>query len=221
MVLKNDSSADIDPVLSGGVESYTQCSSLVESAIPLFCPPLLELSNIRLLSLMPGNFEQELRCEISVHNLSSIPEYQAVSYTWAEETGNVDKCKTILVSSHSVRVTRNCENVLKRIRKSQELRVIWIDAVCINQSDIDERGPQVQLMPQIYRGARGVLVYLGEAAGGSDFCFDALASGRVGEDGYPKFRKALKELVWRPYWLRVWILQEFALARTATVICGD
>ncbi|GAW17943.1 hypothetical protein ANO14919_074120 [Xylariales sp. No.14919] len=214
----------LDLVSCDGVDSCLRCGSFSGPAAAVLFPPISKQSDIRLLRLHPGDFEQDVRCEIAVHDLSSRPEYEAISYTWANEDGNDDLCKTIFVSEQPLSVTLNCEMALKRIRDRCILRRVWIDAVCINQNDKNERGHQVGLMPQIYSRARGVLIYLGEEADDSDFCLSALRLGRLERykeaDGL-RFYKALSCLLSRRYFSRTWVLQEVALARTATVMCGD
>ncbi|KAI0538667.1 HET-domain-containing protein [Xylaria digitata] len=209
----------LDLISYDGIDSCMRCGSFSGPATALLFLPILKQSDIRLLHLSPGVFEQDIRCEISVHDLSSRPEYEAVSYTWADETGNDDLCKTILVSGQPLSVTRNCENALKRVRRLDVLRMVWIDAVCINQNDANERGHQVRLMPQIYYRAQKVLIYIGEEADNSDFCFKTTDLGNLTSSG--RFHTALTRLLSRQYFSRVWVLQEVALARTATVICGN
>ncbi|KAI3319596.1 HET-domain-containing protein [Xylariaceae sp. AK1471] len=213
----------LDLISCDAFDSCLRCGSYSEPATAYSFPPISKQSDTRLVYLFPGGFEQDIRCEISVHDLSSRPEYEAVSYTWADETGNDDLCRTIFVSGKPLSVTRNCENALKRIRRSDSVRAVWIDAVCINQNDKNERGHQVQLMPRIYSYAQRVLIYIGEGTDDSDFCLNALGSGRTNsfEDQSFKIYISLKCLLSRQYFSRVWVLQEIALARTATVICGD
>lgn len=69
-------------------------------------------------------------------------------------------------------VTKNCEYALRTLRQKDQERVLWIDAICIDQSNIPERGHQVQLMSKIYAQAIRVLAYLGEASGDSEIGMD-------------------------------------------------
>lgn len=63
----------------------------------------------------------------------------------------------------AVFITKSSKRALKQVRLPDSTRDLWIDAVCINQDDIEERGAQVQLMRRIYKNARSVVVYIGEA----------------------------------------------------------
>ncbi|OCL11348.1 heterokaryon incompatibility, partial [Glonium stellatum] len=58
-------------------------------------------------------------------------------------------------------ITRNCEAALQTLRSEGEERISWVDAICINQDDIQERNSQVRLMPAVYHQATRVLAYLG------------------------------------------------------------
>ncbi|KAI3322471.1 HET-domain-containing protein [Xylariaceae sp. AK1471] len=211
----------LDMVTCGGVQSCLRCGSFIESATLAPLPAIKKQFDIRLLRLFPGHPDEDIQGEIFVQDLISLPEYDAISYTWADETGNADLCKTISIFGESLQVTRNCENALKRIRLPYDRRTIWIDAVCINQNDPNERGHQVQLMPQIYSRAEQVLVYIGEAADKSDLCMDVLSQGHVSYQDANDFIIAANRLLERPYFSRVWVLQEIALARKARLICGE
>ncbi|KAI0412591.1 HET-domain-containing protein [Xylaria grammica] len=213
----------LDLVSCDGIDSCLRCGSFSGPATTLLFPQISKQSDIRLLYLSPGEFEQDIQCTISVHDISSRPEYEAISYTWADEDCNDDLCNTIFVSGQPLSVTRNCELALKRIRRSHSIRVVWIDAVCINQNDTNERGHQVRLMPQIYSTAQGVLIYIGEEADQSDLCLSALGSKTMPEFSEARYLTLgimLERLLERRYFSRVWVLQEVALARTAMVICG-
>ncbi|KAI0182219.1 heterokaryon incompatibility protein-domain-containing protein, partial [Xylaria flabelliformis] len=217
----DDSCKRLDLFSSNGLDSCLRCGSFGKSTTAHLFPPLSKQSDTRLLRLLPGEFAEDVRCEIYVHDLSSRPEYEAISYTWADETGNDDLAKTIFVPGEPLSVTCNCENALKRIRRQYCARMVWIDAVCINQNDKNERGHQVQLMPRIYSSAKRVLIYIGERTIDSDFCFHALGSSSM--NTYNNYQiegllVSLRCLLASQYFSRVWVLQEVALARTATSI---
>ena len=115
---------------------------------------------------------------------------------------------------------------LTHLRSHAAVRILWVDALCINQQAIPERNDQVSRMGSIYSRARRVLVWLGPATTVSRQAFDFLS--RSYEEG-PNSRRAMmedpgwlamKDLYNRGYWKRVWIIQELCLAREAVVICG-
>jgi hypothetical protein len=98
--------------------------------------------------------------------------YEALSYTW----GDASKLKPIIIgASHEFYVTSNCYDALRRLRDHDGKRLIWIDAICINQEDDAERTQQIGIMGEIYGCASQVLVYLGEADQNSKRVFDHVA----------------------------------------------
>lgn len=97
-----------------------------------------------------------------------------------------------------------------------ELQYLWIGALCINQDDIPERDHQVGLMSRIYSPAGMVLVWL-RPASRSTSNKTGWPADLTNEHNYEEMRSILS----RPYWTRLWILQEIVLAKSITVICGE
>jgi hypothetical protein len=173
---------------------------------------------------------------------SSYPPYANFSYTWGESPGT----RTILLNGEPFEVGVNCHEALQQVsRLSSHGGYFWMDSVCINQCDLRERAGQVTIMGEIYRQARVVLVCLGPHADDSDFLFRSLSaldyagySGRSSKYVGPRIRqqflrrtndaqapqrlmKALDHLGDRPYWKRLWIIQEITLAQNVLFLCGD
>ncbi|KAI1865321.1 uncharacterized protein JN550_008369 [Neoarthrinium moseri] len=204
----------LDLASFGDGTSCLSCGSFGPALDPVR-PPIKQLSEIRILCILPGRFQEPVECEITTESLSSHPEYDAISYTWADESGNASASQTILVSGTPFQVTRNCEMALKRVRMQFSTRRVWIDAVCIDQENVDERGHQVGLMPRIYSRAKNVLSYIGEATPESRAITQALLRGQPASHG------VWYDIVSRRYFTRLWILQEVALARKAVLVCGE
>src|SRR4051794_14382121 len=117
------------------------------------------MENFRLVTIVPGTEADPLRYSISQSNRVS-SEYEALSYTWGDER---KKSAVYCDDSQSPNyITANCAQALRRLRRAAKERVIWIDSLCINQNDLEERTRQVQLMPLIYSSASQVLIYVGE-----------------------------------------------------------
>lgn len=99
--------------------------------------------------------------------------FSALSYCWgfAEEPHPVmirdEKDRKNILASVSMSVNRNLYSALRRLRRRQEPQTLWIDLVCIKQSDLKERAQQVELMGEIYSSAHTVYVWLGEGDPGS------------------------------------------------------
>ncbi|MCJ1232775.1 hypothetical protein MMC14_000729 [Varicellaria rhodocarpa] len=134
----------------------------------------------------------------------------------------------------TLNITLNCELAIRRLRLSDVTRTLWIDAICINQDNIQERNEQVQLMRSIYRGAYRVLVYLGEESTDSVNAMNFILDdhSRLGETcnrppmglGHGVLSSpqqvALDGLLERPWFERVWVLQEVWFAAEVEVLCG-
>jgi hypothetical protein len=130
--------------------------------LPEFEYTALPEGHVRLLLLHPRHPDNEIRCSILVTPLTTAPRFEAMSYTWGPET---DECFKIAVDGATVSVRSNAFNLL-RDRSSYFIpRLLWIDSICINQNDTDERNQQVRLMGQIYSTASLVTIWLSSATG--------------------------------------------------------
>ncbi|KAL8366340.1 hypothetical protein RB595_004895 [Gaeumannomyces hyphopodioides] len=125
--------------------------------------PLPSTNSTRFLELLPATDpSDELRCRLNVVDFDKdLISYEALSYTW----GDGEMTHHIYVSIEEgwrvLRVTENLWTALHRFRKHSKPRMIWADAVCINQGDVGERDSQIPGMVDIYRSAKRVLVWLG------------------------------------------------------------
>lgn len=102
-------------------------------------------------------------------------------------------------------------------------RLVWVDAICIDQASVQERNHQVHEMAKIYKGASIVPVYLGEADQMDNDLFDFL-QGTCGLKllhSTETYAKYLKRLVSRSWFDRTWVMQEFGLERRGFFICGS
>lgn len=208
-------------------ELPTPQQSLVP-ALPSAKGPLtyqrLSENNIRLLVVQPGKENTPIQCHLELVAHNNRPLYEALSYTW----GSSERPKSITVDSTALSVGWNLWSALRSLRLKTEARTIWVDALCINQDDILERNEQVLVMKRIYQEATKVLVYLGESSEEVDAIFKDSATARL-RLSMPWVRstkfstqkaKALMTLCYRPYWRRVWIIQEIFSASRLEIICG-
>jgi Heterokaryon incompatibility protein (HET) len=175
----------------------------------------------------------------------ALKKFNTLSYTW----GQLDRSSSVNLDGYRFPVTKNLEAALRRLRSLKPPKDAdtpswsfwWIDAICINQDDVLERNWQVDLMTRIYREAAGMHVWLGEAADNSDMAMEI--AHQVGDttprgpgdrstvslEVYPEVSSTQREAHWkalislfeRPWWERVWVRQEVALAKEATVHCGS
>ena len=117
----------------------------------IWSPLKQERREIRLLTLCPGAFEQEIQCKLRIVSLVQHTDYVALSYCW----GDPNSRDTISLNEQKISVTRSLATALKYMRRNDKEVILWNDATCINQSDKIEKGSQIMLMGQIY--ARGKL----------------------------------------------------------------
>ncbi|KAK8007764.1 hypothetical protein PG989_001754 [Apiospora arundinis] len=114
--------------------------------------------SIRLVVINPGEWTSPISCHLIYRRLDSSPDYAALSYAW----GSPRATRPILVDGVEFQVTVNLEFALRHLRRESDPLTIWIDAIAINQEDLDERSQQVNLMRRIYHEASKVIVWLGD-----------------------------------------------------------
>lgn len=114
-------------------------------------------ASIRLLELLPGQLEDSLQCTLRAYDLAHAPTYEALSYCW----GPASSLLPITIDGDSLMVTPNLRSALRHLRRTDYARTLWIDAICINQDDVEERGAQVAIMADIYRNAAQTVIWLG------------------------------------------------------------
>jgi predicted AAA+ superfamily ATPase len=111
-------------------------------------------TTIRLLTILRGARGSLIRSSLAVASLDDDLHYEALSYTWGDPT--VERAINVN-ENHSLKVTANLETALQYLRCPDKERVLWIDAICINQDDNAEKSNQVQLMSGIIGRALNVL----------------------------------------------------------------
>ncbi|KAI2465775.1 heterokaryon incompatibility protein-domain-containing protein [Annulohypoxylon bovei var. microspora] len=144
-------------------------------------------THIRLLALLPclpGHRHVNIRCYLGEEDSTSCYPYEALSYVW----GDASVTRTITVNDESIDVTKNLENALRDLRRTDgKLRILWVDALCINQQDNEERTQQVRQMDMIYKDAREVLVWLGRGSIKSDRAFSYIAGLKQRFGSFPEW----------------------------------
>ncbi|KAH3913242.1 hypothetical protein HBH56_113530 [Parastagonospora nodorum] len=187
--------------------------------------PLSSTNNsIRLLRLMPNRDPNtEIQCELFEYSLQDSCEshlYEALSYVW----GDANKKLPVIIHGHRFDATVNLHAALSRLRNHSIERILWIDAICIDQQNTAEKEYQIQFMATIYARAYRVVVWLGEASDDSDLVFGEMLreEGKTSPFGAKatKIDSAAVALLKRPWFQRIWILQEVAAARNIVVMCG-
>jgi hypothetical protein len=205
-----------------------------------------ERGDIRLLELAPGEFDDPILITLVESNLSASEErpYEALSYVW----GTAISSEKVLLNGVPVEVTSNLDCALRHLRFKLATRILWIDALSMNQKDVQERNHQVKIMGRIYSTADKVIIWLGPVDSGDvylkamlDVMQSASASALYLE--YSWFAKqgfitdliqklhvnthelcaydAVYRIVTRPWFNRLWVVQELALSKTADVHIGE
>jgi hypothetical protein len=225
-----------------------------------------------------------VRLQIKHFSLDNCPEYHALSYVW----GSSSKTWPIILNGASMNVTHSLGTSLERFQSDDTIKWLWVDALCINQTDDEEKSSQVQKMRHIYNRAHRVLSWLGLPASGTEELMANIESHgmRLLDYGWRKHRE-VQDRAWgniphrtpthpnqlvtshpaqwqafeslagllkssptffaettselslspgttgpfplgdmldflrRPNWCRVWILQEFAVAKDLYLVCGN
>ncbi|RAK82841.1 HET-domain-containing protein, partial [Aspergillus costaricaensis CBS 115574] len=178
----------------------------------------------RMIRLLPNkDKDAEIECELFNYDLASgggadSHLYEALSYVWGSNT----KSRTIKLNSYVFPVTENLYLALSRLRNRQLERILWVDAICIDQSNRDEKAKQIPLMREIYAQAQHVIVWLGEAYEDGDRALEGLRCLAEGQDVDIRGCKALcVNLFERAWFHRIWVLQEVGVARSIYIMCGS
>jgi ankyrin repeat protein len=173
--------------------------------------------------------------------------YSALSYTWG---GNQKKEFVTMEDGSILNITSNLYFALLNLREQHSDRILWVDAICIDQDNPHEQGHQVRQMANIYKKAEEVIIWLGLSDPTTELIMDSMQrlkeltndayrnwkidddrwtvtweqelSGSADKhpDLYEQRRSALKALLENPWFRRVWIIQEAANARRAKILCG-
>lgn len=207
--------------------------------------PLTRRKEIRLLQVLPDTPTARIKCEFETGILRRqpwMPHYTAISYTW----GSANRDASVLLEGNLFNVTTSAFQVLLRIRRTDKPFLIWIDSICINQDDNEEKSKQIQLMGQIYSMASETVAWIGKTEGDSALAISAMKSfglrfgspdpSRHGpvlrensenilryarsETGSREW-KAIARLLSRGWFHRVWVLQEVALSKRLAIYCGE
>jgi hypothetical protein len=198
----------------------------------------LKNDRLRLLSLTPAteSDEPEICCHLQVVRLDDLPEYYALSYALGRpaeygrfrEVTDEKKFLVICNEDHEILVTKSLRAFLRRAQESPDLRNkrFWIDAICMNQEDTEEKTAQIQLMTKIYSRAQTVLMWLGEDDEFTEKGFDLIRE--LGTNRQPPVIANAKWLAagkvfQRSYFSGAWVIQEVILGSDGgdvLVLCG-
>ncbi|KAF5556425.1 heterokaryon incompatibility 6 OR allele [Fusarium napiforme] len=238
----NTTSQLVDVTRSSGLLEW-----LIQRLQRTFCQPsiyapLPSPSYIRVLLIQPGVNEDDLVASFELLDLNAANiRFEAISYQWSE--GGSQKTPMRL-GGEKIFINTYLRDILLRLRLEQHIRVIWADALCINQSDHAERLQQVNIMQRIYSQAFRVIGFVGKNYTHASVCFNAI---KALTSAWFEVRKSLDqhdrssstpnnisscvkndvsmvrivELFQSGYWTRLWVVQELVSSRRAIIRWGD
>jgi hypothetical protein len=209
-------SSDYPPLCSASTFRLLPWKS---SEYPVLSSPA---GNIRLLQIHPSRDMWGIEATLESRSFLERPQYKALSYTW----GDPQKVKPITVNGKKMNVTENLWNALFYLRDSHRPQTLWVDAICIDQSNIEEKNVQIPLMSFIYSRAQEVVVWLGNHKGPRWIEQSTLSSWHgnwatsKATDDWAVSKYWLYLLTNEEYWRRCWVVQEIAMASRIRVVSG-
>ena len=211
--------------------------------------PLVEPEcDIRLLTLLPSNDHDDLRCSLSTISLEQEPLYIALSYEWGED--NPDLAIDIIIDNKLARIRPNLFSFLQQLKLASgrysisdgAIPFLWVDALCINQNDKMEKASQVKLMSRIFQKADHVFAWIGPRSSldpkGTfdsirdrhttiDSIVDAHLEGPLSAANNPPLERLIQtwqgiaQFLNQTYWSRRWVIQEIILAKRLSILWDD
>ncbi|CAA9967087.1 HET domain containing protein [Pyrenophora teres f. maculata] len=228
---------------------------------------------IRLLELLPCAHGRRMRCSLKTFELQHAPPFKALSYTWGPAHTVIAKPRThkggkarsnlaeeattarrhpIICDGQLLKVTGTLRDALAMLANAINLphmpkipSYYWVDSLCVDQQNIEERNTQVAQMAHVFRKAEGVVVWLGKE---DEYIKDAITTmqriSTISETDWPlvpytsfynpKESHLIRStnltyyhwlgfivLINRPWFKRAWVVQEIALGKSAMVVCGS
>ena len=191
-------------------------------------PPLdSNPDSFRLLKLLPGQSSGAVQCELFVASIQEQKNrYTALSYTWGTAKSSIN----IVVNGRRFSVRKNLYTFFESCVTRKDFPTLWIDAVCIDQTNVTERNHQVSVMGKIFRNAWQVYAWLGYGTADSDWYlnylsrYSAAAMTRYLERSVTSFQQEVRFEEGRGWinsrlnWSRIWIVQEILLAKKVVVL---
>ncbi|KAF5595961.1 heterokaryon incompatibility 6 OR allele [Fusarium pseudocircinatum] len=218
------------------IQSFASCS---RRGLSYKYDKQLGQDSIRIFTLDPGKQSDELCGTLQTHSIKAAPKYEALSYVW----GPPKRTKSIQCNGQDFSITDSLDAALRRLRLPGKPRHIWIDQICIDQGSATERSEQVSIMRHIYSNAEIVNAWLGpadpEVAASAAGIISTLANSKprlYEKDLFPEDQEllnlglptrdspawdALNKMLSVPYFSRVWIIQEVAVASDFALLWGD
>lgn len=221
---------------SDGWESYSETKKFSSGSEfddwrRLYDP--VQSNEIRTLHINPSDkITDPILCQFYVQNITAdhTKDYKALSWVWGQVEGDEQEIFILdQQNKYSVPVRPNLASALRYIRDPRKKVVLWVDILCINQTDITERSAQLSIITTIFRRAAEVIVWLGSENDHINEAIDWIPrlldlnelDVLVKNDSTPKQWRALVTLMMMPYFSRRWVFLEVILAKKAMIYCGS
>jgi hypothetical protein len=207
--------------------------------------PLRHPKSIRLLHILSSDSPGPIHATLEEHQLGQCPEFEAVSYCWGEPILS----RIIYIDGFPFSITENLNSALSHLTLLDETKTLWVDTLCINQKDSKEKGVQVWIMGEIFAQAARVLVWLGNGTEATDLAMHNLevfwqdvrehrwATPNQNCSSFLEFQPDCSDsdldtltqkfeglrlyvLFVQDWWRRLWVVQEFAMAKSVLMVYG-
>lgn len=239
-----DVNVDSRPVRNGKKAAKLSGNRTEPDSVSPVYPSSLDSNHFRLIYITESeDSSSPIHLRLEEYDLNDYPEYETVSYVWGGEDADSTLCKPIYVGRFwdAILATSNCSALLHHLRRRGTSRVIWLDAICINQADNREKPAQISRMGDIYANCERVVAYVGEDLVSQpvsarnfrpriDFRKTALAERTPSDvDKSAEFLMTCAkaagmtpaQLFQRRYLHRIWIVQEILLSKWAMFPLGS
>ncbi|XXH02661.1 hypothetical protein Hte_009043 [Hypoxylon texense] len=212
---ENTQSPSTEPLRHNGGAEHCKRDATGSTIYPRALAP----DEFRLLCIdIAPDKESPIHVTLETYSDGNYPEYETVSYTWGGEDGDSRLRRPIFVGPYwdVLPQTENCWQLLRFVRPARGVRLIWIDVVCINQRNLEERAAQVAKMGEIYRQCTKVIAYLGPDVAPM---LDNRFPHRRGL--HTMDRESLEPVLRQRYFSRIWVIQELILSPRAVIRIGQ
>ena len=177
--------------------------------------------HVRLVHILKGLKDSPLNIRFTAVKLAENPLFETLSYVWGVKRHYRVNCQ-----GASLVVRQNLCDALQALRSTDETRVFWIDALCIDQDNLEERTQQVGMMREIYAASERTTIWLGANAASSETIALLKKIAQVPEAYTILYEnesiwKELGILFQNPWFYRIWIIQEVAVARSVVVMLNQ
>ena len=181
----------------------------------IYSPLDAQRQQFRVLTLLPGAFDDPIEGALKIVSVDQPSNFGALSYVWGTDFA----AKPAIINGQQTTILANLDSAIRHIRPTNNDVELWTDAICINQTDFEEKATQVKLMGDIYSLAGNVLIWLGSGNPKIDEIMQSI--GELNEELWNtyEFAERFMDILYIPWFTRIWVVQEFVLGKREPMIC--